>query len=73
MFTRWVLAANLVAWPVTYLVVQGWLKNYAYRTSLHFGIFILAAVVTLAFTFLTVGWQSLKVATANPVDSLRYE
>ncbi len=70
---RWVLAANLVAWPVTYLVVQGWLKNYAYRTSIHIWIFILAAVVTLAFTFLTVGWQSLKVATANPVDSLRYE
>jgi len=70
---RWVISANLVAWPITYLVVNSWLQSYAYRTRIDPGIFILAAALTLLFTFGTVGWQALKAARTDPAASLRYE
>jgi putative ABC transport system permease protein len=50
-----------------------WLQNFAYRTSIALWIFILSALSTLIFALLTLGYQSIRIATANPVDSLRYE
>ena len=70
---KWVLTANLIAWPAAYLVIHWWLQSYAYRTGIHFEIFFLSAFSTLIITFFTVGYQTIKAATANPVDSLRYE
>jgi putative ABC transport system permease protein len=68
-----VIAANIVVYPIAYFVLQGWLQNYAYRTTPGLGIFFLASVLTLALAFLSVGWNILKASLANPVDSLRYE
>jgi putative ABC transport system permease protein len=68
-----VIVANIVVCPVAYFVLQGWLQNYAYRTTPGIGIFILASVLALALAFLSMGWNVLKVSLANPVDSLRYE
>jgi len=68
-----VIAANIVVCPIAYFVLQGWLQNYAYHTTLGIGIFILASVLTVALAFLSVGWNVLKASLANPVDSLRYE
>jgi putative ABC transport system permease protein len=68
-----VIVANIVACPVAYFVLQGWLQNYAYRTTPGAGIFILASVLALALASLSVGWNVLKASLANPVDSLRYE
>jgi putative ABC transport system permease protein len=72
-FTKWVLFANLIAWPIGYLAMQQWLKNFAYRTSLDWRIFIFPGLGTLIIAAVTVGYKSLKAATANPIDSLRYE
>jgi putative ABC transport system permease protein len=72
-FTKWVLAANVIAWPVAYFVMNRWLQHFAYRTRIGFGIFILAALLTFVIAFITVSYQSIKAAVANPVDSLRYE
>jgi len=68
-----VIAANIVVYPVAYFVLQGWLQNYAYRTTPGVGIYILASVLALALAFLSVGWNVFKASLANPVDSLRYE
>ena len=68
-----VIAANIVVCPVAYLVLQGWLQNYAYRTAPGIGIFILASVLALALAFLSVGWNVIKASLANPADNLRYE
>jgi putative ABC transport system permease protein len=68
-----VIAANIVVYPVAYFVLQGWLQNYAYRTTPGLGIFFLASVLALALAFLSVLWSILKASLANPVDSLRYE
>ena len=68
-----VIAANIVVYPVAYLVLRGWLQNYAYHATIGIGIFILASFLALAVAFLSVGWNILKDSLANPVDSLRYE
>jgi putative ABC transport system permease protein len=72
-FIKWVALANLIAWPCAYLVMQGWLRDFAYKVSIGPLIFILAAGLTLLIAFLTVGYHSVKAALANPVDALRYE
>ena len=72
-FTKWVLVASIIAWPVAYLVIHTWLKAFAYRTTLSVWVFGLSAAAALWIAVLTVGFQSLKAAVANPVDSLRYE
>ena len=68
-----VLWANLIAWPIAYLVMQQWLEGFAYRISLGIGTFIWAAAVSLTIAVLTVVWQTIKAALANPADTLRYE
>jgi len=72
-FIKWVLLANLIAWPVAYFVVRNWLQNFAFRTNIGWEIFLLSGSLALAISLLTVCYQSIKAALANPVDSLRYE
>jgi ABC-type antimicrobial peptide transport system permease subunit len=72
-FLLWILLANIIAWPVAYIAMRRWLENYAFRTSLGLGLFLLSAVLALVITMLTVSFQALRAARANPVDSLRYE
>jgi putative ABC transport system permease protein len=50
-----------------------WLQGFAYRTSLNWVMFFLTAVVAVAIALLTVGFQTIKAALANPVEALRYE
>ena len=68
-----VIAANVVVIPISYLVLQGWYRNYAYRTTPGIGLFIITSVLTVALAFLSVGWNVLRASLADPVESLRYE
>jgi ABC-type antimicrobial peptide transport system permease subunit len=72
-FVLLVVLANVIAWPLAYWVVKKWLENFAYRTDIGFLAFALSGGLALIIALLTVGLQSLKTATANPVESLRYE
>ncbi len=72
-FARWVLAANIIAWPLTWYMMNKWLQNYAYRIDLQFWIFVLAGFMALGIAVFTTSWQTLKVATMDPVKTLRYE
>jgi predicted permease len=72
-YAKWVLAANLLAWPFAYLFLKGWLKNFAYRIPLHIAFFIGAGLATVFLAQLTVGYQALKAARSNPANSIRYE
>jgi putative ABC transport system permease protein len=72
-FIKWVLIANIVAWPVAYYAMSKWLQGFAYRTNMGVWSFALAALAAFAIAVVTVSFQSIKAATANPVDSLRYE
>lgn len=72
-FTKWVVLANLVAWPVAYFVMNRWLQSFAYRVDVDWWIFVISGMLALLIAFITIGWQAIKAATANPVESLRYE
>jgi len=72
-FIKPVLLANLIAWPVAWFVMEKWLQDFAYRIDLSWWIFVLAGVLALVIALLTVSWQAIKAALANPIESLRYE
>ena len=72
-FTKWVLVSCLIAWPVAYWIMGRWLQDFAYRTKIGLGTLTMAAGIALIVSWLTVGYQSVKAARANPVDALKYE
>ncbi|MDH4221008.1 MAG: ABC transporter permease, partial [Candidatus Aminicenantes bacterium] len=72
-FTKWVIVANLIAWPIAYFVMSRWLQNFAHHINIGIGMFLLAAALALVTALITVSFQAVKTATSNPVDSLRYE
>lgn len=72
-FLIWVMIANLLAWPVAYLIMNKWLQNFAYRTSISFWIFIVAGVAAVIIALFTVSFRAFKAATANPIKSLKTE
>jgi len=72
-FTKWVIVANLIAWPIGYWLMNRWLQGFAFRSSISLWIFFVSALAALAIAVLTVSSQVIKAALANPVDSLKYE
>jgi len=72
-FAKWIIVANLIAWPVAYLAMKNWLFNFAYRTDIPLWIFPVTGILTLLVALLTVSFQSVKAALANPIKALRYE
>ena len=72
-FTAAIVLANLIAWPAAYYLMNKWLANFAYRIDIGVGVFALSALLALGVALISVGWQSLKAVTADPVDSLRHE
>jgi putative ABC transport system permease protein len=72
-FMKLVLMANVIAWPVAWYALHKWLQGFAYRIDVEAWIFPLAGAVTLGIALLTVSFQAIKAAVANPVESLRYE
>jgi len=72
-FTKWVLVANIIAWPVAWYAVSKWLQGFAYRVEMSWWIFVLAGGIALMIALLTISLQAIRAATANPVESLRYE
>ena len=65
--------AAFIAWPVAYLILNSWLRNFAYKIKIGWDVFLLSGLIVIVIALLTVSYQSLKTARANPVDSLKYE
>ena len=72
-FTKWVLLANVIAWPIGYLAMSRWLQAFAYRSGIAIGAFFLAGGLAWAIAFLTVSYQTIRASLADPVSSLKYE
>ncbi len=72
-FLRLVAVAFVVAAPLAYLTMQKWLENFAYRIDLSTGIFLVAGALVLLVAVVTVSYQAVRAALADPVKSLRYE
>ncbi len=72
-FTKLVLISVLLASPIAYFIVDEWLTNFAYRTSIELWVFVLVSLFAMVITVFTVGFQMIKVAKTNPIHSLRTE
>ncbi len=72
-FTRWVLIANLIAWPLAWYAMNRWLDNFVYRIGIDWWIYLAAGLTALVIALLTVSAQAVKAALINPVESIRYE
>ncbi|MEJ2048926.1 MAG: hypothetical protein P8Y60_03625, partial [Calditrichota bacterium] len=72
-YVWWIIIANAIAWPFAYYGMSKWLQNFAYRIDMTVWPFLWAGLLALVIALLTVSWQSLQAATANPVEALRYE
>lgn len=72
-FLRWVLLANIIAWPVAWFIMSRWLENFAYRISISWWMFVLSAVLALVLALVTIIWQALSAARINPALALKHE
>jgi putative ABC transport system permease protein len=72
-FLKLVLVAFIIASPVAWLFMNKWLRDFAYRTSLAWWMFVFAGIAAIIIAFVTISFQAIKAAVANPVKSLRTE
>ncbi len=72
-FSKWVLIANVIAWPVAYWAMNKWLQDFAYHIDLGWEMFIIGAVLALLIALASVCYQVVKAARSNPANALRYE
>ena len=72
-FAKWVLISNIIAWPITYYIMNRWLQNFAYRTKINLLLFLLSGSVALIIAVITVSVHTIRAANANPVEALKYE
>jgi len=68
-----VAAANLIAWPLAFLLMRRWLRDFAFRVSVGGELFLAASLLALAIALLTVSYQSIRAAVADPVHTIRHE
>jgi predicted permease len=72
-FLKWVIIANVIAWPITWFVLSDWLNTYVYHTRLSPDIFIYALLLSLIIAMITVAFQAIKSAIKKPVDAIKWE
>ncbi len=72
-FTKWVLLANIIAWPLTWFAMKKWLETFAYRVEIPIWIFLVAGFLAFLIALATVSFHALRASKQNPSMSLRYE
>jgi putative ABC transport system permease protein len=72
-YVSWITLSLILAVPVSFFIMDNWLEDYAFKTSISWWIFLIAGLLTVLTSLMTVSYSSMKAATRNPVDSLKYE
>jgi putative ABC transport system permease protein len=72
-FIQWITIAYIIACPIALWIIQWWLQDFSYKTKISWWIFTLAGLLSLLIALLTASFHSIRAATRNPVDALRYE
>ncbi|MFC0185808.1 ABC transporter permease [Pseudarcicella hirudinis] len=72
-FVSLIIISLLISAPAAYLFMNNWLQKYEYRTEISWWIFLVSGMGAMAITLLTVSFQAIKAAVANPVKSIRTE
>ncbi len=69
-FSRWIIIASIIACPITYFALNNWLQNYPLHIEFPYWLFVVVFVLLLIIAFITIAYQSWKLATKNPIESL---
>ena len=72
-FLTLIAISIVLAFPIAFYMMSNWLQNYVYRTELGVMIFIIAAIITISITFITISYKAYKASILNPASSLRTE
>jgi len=74
-FSKWVIIANIISWPIAFYFIDNWLGNFAYSLNIldKWYIFIVSGLLALIIALLTVSYQAVKAAFTNPVEAIKYE
>jgi putative ABC transport system permease protein len=72
-FLKWVIIANLIAWPIAWWILNKWLQNFAYHIDIEMWVFVISGGIALVIAVITVSYQAVKAAFNNPIEALRYE
>src|SRR5258708_4422121 len=72
-FLKLIILSDLVAFPVAWLVMSNWLRGYAYRVNIHAWVFVVAGLAAVGIALVTVSFQAVKAAVANPIKSIKTE
>lgn len=72
-FIKWIVIANIIAWPIAYYFMNKWLQNFEYRIDLTILPFLFAGFFSILTAIITVCWQTIRTAVTNPIESLKYE
>lgn len=72
-FGKWIIISSLISWPVTYYAMEKWFEDYPFRIGFPYWLFLAVLLILLVIAVITIGYQSWKSATKNPVISLKYE
>jgi ABC-type antimicrobial peptide transport system permease subunit len=72
-FLKWVLISNIIAWPIAFFAMSKWLQSYAFRINIEVWVFLYATVLAMIVALLAMSFQTIRAASSNPVEILRYE
>ena len=72
-YTKWIIVANFISWPIAWYFMNSWLQNFAYRIQISWETFIISGLSAFIIALFTIGFQSIRTAFENPIKSLRYE
>jgi putative ABC transport system permease protein len=72
-FIKWIILANVLAWPLAWFLMNKWLENFAFRTDISWEVFVLAGFLAVSFGVITFIYHAVRAASANPADNMRYE
>lgn len=72
-FVKWVIIANVLAWPLAWYAMKNWLNGYVYHTKISVDIFGITLLISLAIALITITYQSISTAIKKPVDAIKYE
>ncbi|MFC1898663.1 ABC transporter permease [Candidatus Cloacimonadota bacterium] len=72
-FVKWVIVANVIAWPVCWYIMNNWLQKFSFHTTINIFVFLIAGILALFIALITVIFHTYRAASSNPVDALKYE
>jgi hypothetical protein len=72
-FSKVIVISNIIAWPLAYYVMTRWLENFAYRTDISIIIYVVSGLLGLVIAIISISFQAVKAALANPVNAIKYE